>query len=209
MRCLGRIFALVLMVLLLTAGWLYRQELSRWFTGIVDPKAVARRTGTPSPDALASARTKIEQLVRERPDSILLTASELASLVATGSEMGGVTGIDSVTVELGDRTIRMRAMIATDKLPARLRAMIPGDPVPYEEVIAHGTLTPARPGVAEWELTRVLVRGLPIPSELVARVLGRVTGQASDGRMLVRLPPEVRGFRVRPEGVAIYREAAP
>lgn len=209
MRCLGRIFALVLLVLLLAAGWLYRQELSRWFSGIVDPKSVARRTGTPSPGALESARGKIQSLVRERPDSILLTASELASLIATGSEVAGISGVDSVSVELGDRTIRMRAMIATDKLPQRLRDMIPGDPVPYEEVIAHGTLSPVRPGVAEWELSRVLVRGLPIPSELVARVLGRITGQASDGRMVVRLPPEVRGFRVRPEGVAIYREAAP
>jgi hypothetical protein len=76
-------------------------------------------------------------------------------------------------------------------------------------VIAEGELSPARSGTAEWRLDRVIVRGLPLPAELVGRVINRVTGQATDGRLLVTLPRQVSGFRVRPEGVAIYRSESP
>jgi hypothetical protein len=209
MRCLGRLVLLTLLLLLLAAGWLYRTEITRFFRGVVDPMTVVRRTGTPSPEALASAERKIITLTSEQPDSILLTPSELASLMVHGTELLGVRGVDSVSVELGDREVRVRAMIETAHLPARIAAAIPGDPEPWEEVIANGELTPARPGIAEWRLDRVVVRGLPLPAELVGRILNRVTGQATDGRILVELPPGVSGFRVRPEGVAIYRSTTP
>jgi hypothetical protein len=209
MRCLGRIVTLCILLLLLAAGWLYRTEITRYFRGVVDPMSVARRTGAPSPEALASAERKIITLTTEQPDSILLTADELASLMVHGTELLGVRGVDSVSVELGDRQVRVRSMIQTAQLPERIRAAIPGDPSPWEEVIAEGELAPARPGVAEWRLDRVVVRGIPLPAELVGRILNRVTGQSTDGRVVVELPRDVSGFRVRPEGVAIYRSATP
>lgn len=209
MRCLGRLVFAIVLILLLAAGWLYRTEITRYVRGVVDPMSVARRTGTPSPQALASAERKIISLTSEQADSILLTADELASLMVQGSELLGVRGVDSVSVELGDREVRVRAMIETAHLPDRIKTAIPGDPSPWEEVIAEGELAPARPGVAEWRLDRVVVRGLPLPAELVGRILNRVTGQATDGRVLVAMPSDVSGFRVRPEGVAIYRGTAP
>lgn len=208
MRCLGRVVALVLLLLLLGAGWLYHPEITRYVRGVVDPMSLARRSGAPSPEHLATAESKIARLVTARPDSVLLTAGELASLLVEGGNVLGVTGVDSVEVELGDRRIRVRALLDTERLPARYRQLIPGTPARHEEVIAEGELTPARPGTAEWRLDRVIVRGLPLPSDVVARVLGRVTGRQSDGRLTVRLPGEVRGFRIRPEGVALYRSAA-
>ena len=209
MRCLGRLVLAGLLILLLAAGWLYRGELTRYVRGVVDPMSIARRTGAPSPDALGRAEEKVAVLVRERPDSILLSADEVASLIARGSEILGQGGVDSVTVELGNRRIRVRAMIDTDRIPERWRRVIPGDPAPWEEVIAEGPLGPTRPGVAEWTLDRVIVRGLPLPAAVVARVLGRVTGRESDGRLTIGFPEEITGFRVRPEGVAIYRGGTP
>jgi hypothetical protein len=209
MRCLGRLVLLIIMLLLLAAGWLYRTEVTRYVRGVVDPMSVARRTGTPSPEALARAERKLIALTSEQPDSILLTADELASLMVSGTELLDLQGVDSVSVELGDRKVRVRAMVDTDQLPARVRAAIPGEPAPWEEVIAEGELSPARSGTAEWRLDRVIVRGLPLPAELVGRVINRVTGQATDGRLLVTLPRQVSGFRVRPEGVAIYRSESP
>ena len=205
MRCLGRLVLLFVLLLLLAAGWLYRTEVTRYVRGVVDPMSVARRTGTPSPEALARAERKLIALTSEQPDSILLTADELASLMVSGTELLDIQGVDSVSVELGDRQVRVRVMVDTDQLPARVRAAIPGEPSPWEEVIAEGELSPARSGTAEWRLDRVIVRGLPLPAELVGRVINRVTGQATDGRLLVTLPRQVSGFRVRPEGVAIYR----
>ncbi|MGD9523041.1 MAG: hypothetical protein AB7N73_00460 [Gemmatimonadales bacterium] len=207
MRCLGRVVALIMALLLLGAGWLYYPEISRYVRGVVDPMSLARRTGTPSVAQRDAAASKIANLVAERPDSVLLTAGELASLLVEGGNVLGVAGVDSVQVELGDRRIRVRALLDTERLPARYRQLIPGTPERHEEVIAEGELVPARPGTAEWQLDRVIVRGLPLPSDVVARVLGRVTGRESDGRLTIRLPAEVRGFRVRPEGVALYRSA--
>ena len=204
MRCLGRIVSAILLILLLGAGWLYRTELLRWGRGITDPMSAARRVGRPSDAGFASATAKVDSLVRTAPDSILLTANEMASLVARGAAFVPQAPLDSISIELGDRTIRMRTMVNSAKLPPRVRNLLPVTPHDYEEVIAEGTLTPAREGVAEWRLERVMVRGLPVPSDLVARLIGQVTGRASDGRLEIGMPRGVTGFRVRPEGVAIY-----
>ncbi len=209
MRCLGRLVSAVLLILLLGAGWLYRTEITRYVRGVVNPMSVARRTGAPSPAALASARGKVQELLTSRPDSVLLSAGELASLVVEGTDLLGVRGVDSVSVELGERRIRVRALIDLGQLPTRLRDAIPGSATSREEVIAEGPLAPARPGIAEWQLDRVIVRGLPLPASLVGRVLARLTGREDDGRLLIHMPAAVQGFRVRPEGVALYRSPVP
>jgi len=207
-RCLGRVITLLFLTVLLAVGWLYRSEITRYARGIVDPISVARRTGTPSPDALASAEAKVRLLAREQPDSVLLTASELASLLGHGNSVLGFSGLDSITIELGDRRVRVRTMVNTGMLPARILKLWPGTPEPFEEVVAEGGLTPARPGVAEWQLERVIVRGIPLPSDLIGRLLAQATGQGSDGRITLPLPKDVQGFRVRPEGVALFRSPA-
>jgi hypothetical protein len=205
MACLGRLVMALVMILLLAAGWLYRDELTRWGRGIVDPMSVARRSGTPSASAFDQATSKIRSLGNAGADSVVLSASEFASLVVAEGNLLGVEGIDSVSVELGNRTIRVRTMLATDRLPERLRARLPSAVEPYEEVILTGEVVPTRPGVGEWRFEQVLVRGLPLPADLVARAVGEITGRQRDGRLEILLPAGVAGFRVRPEGVAIYR----
>lgn len=196
------------LILLLAAGWLYRDELVRWGRRLVAPKAAAARVGHPSEAAGRRAAAKLDSLVRSHPDSILLTPDEMASLLAAGSDLLSGGAADSISVELGERTVRVRTMVNTARLPQRVLDLLPMKPGPWEEVIGQGTLTPVRAGVAELALSRVLVRGLPIPNDLVARVLSRLTGQASDGRLVVRLPSRITGFRVRPFGVAIYPSGA-
>lgn len=196
---------LLILAILLAAGWLYRTEITRAIRGVTDPMSVVRRTGTPSPEALARAEAKVVTLAEERPDSILLAADELASLVVRGTELLDVQGVDSVSVELGDRSIRVRAMVDLAQLPERIRSVIPGDATGSEEVIAEGELMPNRAGMAEWKLEHVIVRGLPLPADLVGRIVNRLTGSSGDGRLSVTMPPGMSGFRVRPEGVAVYR----
>lgn len=205
MRCLGRIVLLLLLLLLLAAGWLYRDELMRWGNDVVHPLARARRTGHPSAAAEARALNKVDSLLKSRQDSILLSADEMASLITAGASFLPEGPLDSISVELGDRTIRVRTMVNSARLPARVLAMLPMTPEPYEEVIVTGTLTPARPGMAELKLDRVIVRGLPVPSDLTGRLIARATGGPSDGRLEIAMPRGVAGFRVRPEGVAVYR----
>ncbi len=209
MRCLGRIVSLFLLLLLLGVGWLYHDEIFRWGKDVVDPMAKARRTGHPSAEAEASALLKIDSLLRSQQDSILLSADEMASLITVGASFLPRDPLDSIAVELGDRTVRIRTMVNSTKLPERVLAMLPMTPEPYEEVIATGTLTPGRPGIAEWHLDRVMVRGLPVPSDISARLIAKATGRPTDGRLQIAMPRGVASFRVRPTGVAIYRGGSP
>jgi hypothetical protein len=205
MRCLGRLVLAIVLLLLLAAGWLYRDELTRWVRQRLNPAAEAARVGRPSEPAMASAIQKAESLVRFKPDSILLSPDELAALVAAGARFLPAGVLDSISVEPGDRTIRVRTLVRTARLPQRVFDLIPVTPDSLEEVIATGTLTPVRSGVAELALTRVLVRGLPVPSQMVSRMIGRLTGRVDDGRLEILMPEGISGFRVRPSGVTIYR----
>lgn len=208
MRCFGRLVLAIVLLLLLAAGWFYRDELTRGIRQRVNPVAEAHRVGRPSEPALTSATRKADSLLRFKPDSILLSPDELAAMVAAGARFLPAGALDSISVEPGNRTIRVRALVRTARLPQRLLDVVPVAPDSLEEVIAVGTLTPARSGIAEFALTRVLIRGLPVPSELVARMIGRLTGGTDDGRLEIMMPSGISGFRVRPSGVTIYRTGA-
>jgi hypothetical protein len=196
------------MVLLVAAGaaWLYRDDLRRWTDQQFHPIASAVRVGHPSPAALRSAFAKLDSLQRTRQDSVLLTPSEMASLLVQGTTFLPGIAFDSVSVELGDRTARIRTLVDSASIPARWRSLIPGRPDRFEEVIIRGALTPVHPGLAELQLEHVSVHGIPLPGELVARLATHAGGRGSDGRLEMVLPETVGGFRVRPGGVVVYRQ---
>lgn len=206
MRCLGRLVLLLVLLLAAAAAWLYRDSLRRWVDTELHPAAAARRIGRPSMPALKAATAKLDSLQRTRADSIVLTASEMASLLAQGTSLLPGATFDSISVELGDRTTRIRTLIDSASIPPRVRALIPGGANRYEEVVLSGTLTPVHAGLAELELQHVTLRGIPMPADLVARLAGEATGKGTEGRFAMVLPQTVGGFRVRPEGVAIYRQ---
>jgi hypothetical protein len=205
MRCLGRLVLLAILIVAAAIAWLYRDDLRRWVDSTLHPAAAMARVGHPSPAALTAANTKLDGLQRGRSDSVVLTANEMASLLAHGTSLLPGSAFDSITVELGDRSARIRTLLDSAAIPARIRAMIPGGAHRYEELVLSGSLTPVRAGVAEMELQHVTVRGVPLPSDVVARLVGEATGRRSDNRIEVTLPQTVSGFRVRPEGVAVYR----
>ena len=206
MRCLGRLILLAVLVVAAAAAWLYRDDIRRWTDRQLHPAIVTARIGHPSPGALRSATIKLDSLQRTRQDSVVLTASEMASLLAQGTTfLPGVT-FDSISIELGDRTARIRTLVDSASIPARWRALIPGRPERFEEVILRGTLTPVHAGLAELQLQHLTVHGIPLPSNLIARLATHASGRGSDGRLEVVLPQTVGGFRVRPDGVVIYRQ---
>ena len=208
MRCLGRLVLLVILLIGAGVAWLYRDDVRRWADAKLHPALVALRTGHPSKPALKSATDKLDLLQRTRADSVVLSPSEMASLLTQGAPfLPGIT-FDSVSVELGDRSARIRTMVDGASIPPRIRSLIPGGANRYEEVVVQGTLTPVRAGLAELELQHVTIRGIPMPSDLVSRLAGAAAGRAGNRRLEIALPETVGGFRVRPGGVAVYRQGA-
>lgn len=206
MRCLGRLIVLALLLVVIGVAWLYRDDLRREVDRRLHPAAATSRIGRPSPESLRSALGKLDSLQRTRQDSVFLTAGELASLMAQGSSLLPGAAFDSISVELGDRTVRIRTLVDSASIPGPLRQLLPGAARRYEDVVVRGTLTPVRPGLAELEVQHVTLAGIPLPTEVVSRVTTQLTGKGRDGRLEIVLPQTVGGFRVRPDGVAIYRQ---
>jgi|ERR1017187_7271066 hypothetical protein len=205
MRCLGRLFLVFVLVVAAAAAWLYREDLRRLVDRTLHPAAAAARIGHPSTGAFTSATAKLSLLQRVRQDSVVLSPDEMVALLARNADfLPGVT-FDSISIELGDRTVRIRTVVDSAHFPARLRELIPGHR-PYEELIVEGTITPIHAGLAEFEPQHVRLRGVPLPSGLVARLAAQLSGRGSEGRLEIVLPQAVAGFRVRPEGVTVYRQ---
>lgn len=209
MRCLGRLVLLVLLVVGAAGAWLYRDDIRRLVDRKLHPGAAAARIGRPSPASLRSAQAKLDSLQRIRPDSVVLDAGEMASLLAQGASFLPGVAFDSISVELGDRTTRIRTLVDSASIPARWRALIPGRAVRFEEVVLTGTLAPVRAGLAELDVQHVSVHGIPLPADVIARLATSASGRGTAGHLEVVLPQTVSGFRVRATGVAIYRQGAP
>lgn len=204
MRCLGRLVWLAILLMAAAAAWWFRDDIHRWIDRTLHPAAATAGIGHPTPSALSRARAALRSLNGPGCDSVVLDADEVAALLVHGTNfLPGVVG-DSLTIELEERAIRIRTVVDSARIPAVLRDLIPGRRA-YEAVTLDGSLTPVRPGYGEFQIRRATVRGVPLPAGIVDGVVSRITGRGSDGRLPLSLPPEVGGFRIRPDGMTVYR----
>jgi hypothetical protein len=201
-----RLFGCLTLILILLAGWLYRDRLGDWGRELLrkarhQPAAVME-TGTPSPGALTEGRRKLAKLGSSR-DSVTLSADEAASLLSDvlGPYMRGT--FDSIRVRLAEGTVEVRAMANTARLPSGLLGplgMAVGD---HEPMSASGPLTIAAPGRGAWHIESLSFRSFPLPSEVVPRMMEKVTGDTSRA-VPVPLPRGVRSVVVHGDGVTFY-----
>ena len=104
----------------LALGWLYRDQVVRtargWLARAEAPAASS--AGRPGARALASAKSKVDSLNGWGADSVVLTPSELASLVGDGMDAEVRRQLDSLRVEPLDGEVRIRARLRTGRLPS-------------------------------------------------------------------------------------------
>jgi hypothetical protein len=199
--CLG-------LLLLLFVGWLYRDRLTseaREVFGSFAHTEAPAAAGRPGSRALVTARAKIDSLNRRGADSVVLSASEVASMIGAGLDPSVRSQLDSLQVELQDGSITVRARLSTARLPRELVGPLSVALKPTEPIEAAGPLTVVAPRQAEWDLRSFSIRGFPIPHDAVPKLVSKALGDPSRKTVPVRIPPGIREIRLRPTGAILYK----
>ena len=197
--CLGLIVAL-------GVGYIYRDRLEQEGRRLLErihgegPPS----SGRPGVNSLESARAKVDSLNGWRADSVVLTASEFASLVGSGMDPELRSQLDSLQVELLDGEIQVSARLHTERLPREALGPFGAALRPTEPVRAAGPVRVTRPGVGEWSVRSFRIGDFPVPDEMVPGLVGLALGDPKRKTVPVTVPPGIRAIRVRPNGATLY-----
>jgi hypothetical protein len=202
--CLG-------LVALLLAGWLYRDRVVREGRELLGrigrsgaPAGAPAARGRPGSRALATAEAKIDSLNGWHADSVVLTPSEVASLMGSGLAPAFRKELDSLQVELLDGEVRVHARLRTARLPRELVGPLAAVLQPNEPVEATGPLRVTGRGAGEWAVRSLQIRDFPVPASAVRTLVSRAVGDSTRSTVPWKVPAGVRAVRVRPTGVTLY-----
>jgi hypothetical protein len=215
MGCLSAPFKLLgglALIVLLGLGWLYRDRLVDEFR-----RAIGSRTnvpagvssGKPGSRALLSARAKIDSLNGWRADSVVLSASEVASMIGTGLDPSVRSQLDSLQVQLLDGSVEVSALLATARLPRELIGPLAVALRPKERVEAAGPLRVVGPRQAEWAVRSFRIRDFPIPRDAVPSLVSKALGDSTRRTVPIRIPAGIREIRIRPSGATLIGAPRP
>jgi hypothetical protein len=214
MGCLSAPFKLLgglAVIILLAIGWLYRDRLAGELRGLLGSGGTAEpgTPGRPGTNALLSARAKIDSLNGWRADSVILTASEVASMIGVGLDPSVRSQLDSLQVQLLDGSIGVSARLSTARLPRELTGPLAMALRPKERVEAAGPLEVVQPRQAEWAVRSFRIRDFPIPRDAVPRLVSKALGDTSRSTVPIRIPAGIREIRIRPTGATLIGAPRP
>jgi len=209
MGCLSAPFKLLGglgLIVLLAIGWLYRDRLANEVhrllgTGLTPGETVT--SGRPGSRALLSARSKIDSLNGWRADSVILTPSEVASMIGVGLDPSVRSQLDSLEVQLLEGSIGVSALLSTARLPRELTGPLAVALRPKERIEAAGPLRVVEPRQAEWAVQSFRIRNFPIPRDAVPKLVSRALGDSSRSTVPIRIPAGIREIRIRPSGATL------
>jgi hypothetical protein len=194
------------LVVLLIVGWLYRDRLADELRGVFGSRLNPGETvtsGRPGTRALLSARSKIDSLNGWRADSVILSSSEVASMIGVGLDPSVRSQLDSLEVQLLDGSIGVSALLATARLPRELTGPLAVALRPKERIEAAGPLQVVEPRQAEWAVRSFRIRDFPIPRDAVPKLVSRALGDSSRRTVPIRIPAGIREIRIRPSGATL------
>lgn len=206
-----RFILLALLALVLLAAWWYRRPLldagKRWLGKRATlPSVVDPGVGAPTPSALANGQTKLHALgSRGGPDSVTLTANEMAALVGSSLDWNVRKSFDSLKVELREGDIAVFARLDTRVIPAQALGPLKGLLAAWEPIRIAGPITVARPGLARWTVREFMLRGIPFPPPAVRSLARQAAGADTSGAVPLKIDPAIADVAVHPTGVVLYR----
>jgi hypothetical protein len=164
-------------------------------------------SGRPSEGALRSARRKEAGLERAGgPDSVTVTADEMAALIADGLDPLAREALDSIVVTLSPGRFALDARILTTRLGREALGPLAGVLDEREWLRMSGPAVVAGRARVHWRPDSIRVRAFPFPSALVSRLVDAVTG-GRGGAVPIVVPATVGDIRIRSDGVTFYRRA--
>jgi hypothetical protein len=190
----------------LAVGWLYRDRLAdeaHQLLGSITGSEVAPTGGRPGSRALLSARAKIDSLNGWRADSVVRSASEVASMIGAGLDPSLRSQLDSLQVELQEGSIAVKARLATARLPRELIGPLSVALRPTEPIEAAGPLEVVGPRQAEWTLRSFRVRNFPLPRDAVPKLVSKALGDPNKKTVPVKIPAGIREIRIHPNGATL------
>ncbi|HET8624694.1 MAG TPA: hypothetical protein VFM14_14110 [Gemmatimonadales bacterium] len=192
----------------LAGAWLYRDRLLEMGGRLLRGEpAPVEAIGRPGPRALAAARARADSLTRGRADTVVLSANETASLIVAGLAPAVRSQLDSLQVTLRQERIELTMSLATGRLPRNVVGPLGIGLRNREPVRASGPFAVMKPGVGEWTIDRIDVRGMPLPADLVPTLLERLFAEPGRRSVELALPRGVREVRVSPLGLVLYGAA--
>jgi hypothetical protein len=203
---------LVLVIAGGSAVWAYRAPIvrtaSEWFgphhTPL--PAVTDSSVGAPTPQALARTQKKVERLKAPNPpDSVVLSANEIASMVGSGIDWSVRKSFDSLRVELFEGSLAVHCRLDTKVIPPDVLGPLASLLNPMEPLRIAGPLRIEKPGVARWTIQELSLRGMAFPSVMVTQLARRMAGADVDGAVPLRVSPDFQDVAIHPTGVVLYR----
>jgi len=213
--CLKGLFRLALLAVALVgalAAWWFREPIlrsaSRWLgphsTRL--PPVADTAVGAPTPKALSSQQTKVDRLKQQTgPDSVVLSANEVASLIGSSMDWSVRKSFDSLRVELLEGAVAVYCRLDTRVIPPDAIGPLAGMLNPMEPLRIAGPLRIDHPGTARFTVQELALRGFPFPGLLVKQLAQRVAGADSSGAVPLRVSPAFTDVAIHPTGIILYR----
>src|SRR5436309_10912549 len=167
---------------------------------------VADTVGAPTPKALSSTQTKVDRLKQPTgPDSVVLSANEVASLIGSSMDWSVRKSFDSLRVELSEGSLAVHCRLDTRVIPPDALGPIAGFLNPREPLRIAGPLSIERPGIGRFKVQELTLRGIAFPGPVVAQLAQRIAGADSTGAVPLRVSPSFTDVAIHPTGIVLYR----
>ncbi len=213
--CVKNLIGLAVIIALCAVAFLYRGRVKRaWNDLSGGPGAeVVVRPATPA-DVATSANRKLSSIADgPPPDQIVLSTSELQS-VMNKRFAGLLPGyVDSARVELQDGKVWLRARVPTSQLPdlkglGRITQFLPET----TSVAISGQLIPLSEGRIAIGVDQITAAKIPLPHKIIPEILSRIRRSTEPGlpsdALAFPLPPGASTAYVRGDSLVILTHGA-
>lgn len=205
MRCLGRVIALLMILLLLAGAWIFRDRIrTAWNEWRGNEEVVE----APSAELAAGAQDKLDSLRDGSAASVSLSAIELESLLLHRYRGVLPAFLDSPQVSLDDDRLQLRARVPIDKLPrvdglSDAAAFLPDT----TELSVSGKLLPLDSGRIGFGIDDVSAARVPLPDRFISGALTRLGRRDEAGlpadAIAVNLPAGASAAYIRGDSLVL------